>query len=897
MDSPRGAPELALAETLAVASDDAAPLDLGARVGRYVVLGKLGAGGMGVVHAAHDPELDRKIALKLVRPGVDGDEYGARLRREARALARLAHPNVVAVHDVGALDARVWLAMELVDGTTLRAWLGAPGPPGPRPWRSVVEVMLQAGRGLAAAHAAGLLHRDFKPENVMIGREGRVRVMDFGLVHRPSAAATDPSRPTHTTGIAGTPAYMAPEQLLGAELTAAADQFAFCVTLWEGLHGERPFAGETLEVLTANVVAGNIRAPPAGVSVPGWLRRACIRGLDPDPRRRWPTLAALLEILAHDPRRTWMRAGALAGALVLASGASYALAVHRSAGAVVCSSAADELADAWSAGRRDTVRAAFTAASALAAASADRVIERLDAYADAWLALRTEACETHRQAEQSDALYDLRVRCLRDRRLGLQAAVDLLERPDDTVVEKAVDLVAGLEPLGTCADPDALAAAVPPPDDPNTAAAVAALEDRLPAVQAQTLAGRYDVALAASDDLLRQAEALGYAPLIARLTLARGHVEMERSQPVLAVRDLERASWLAIEHGLADVAAEALARQIFIEGTLLSRFDRALALAGVADAFARRAPDPLRARALLHNNLGTVHGSRHEHDRALAEYRQAAELWARVPGAEIDLAATLNNIGVTLVEVGRAGDMRAPLERALDLYTRTHGPDHPQTLGMRVNLAMLLHQASDPRGALTLLEEVLPRLHATVGGDHRFTANALYYSGLAHRDLGDPQVALRDLAAAVQAYRSSGEVSVLVGIALVELGRTRNMLAQPSEAIDVCNAANAMYLELPDESPFRTARVLCLAEAAFLQNSLERAQELVLQVWPRLDGLSPDLRGLARYLLARTSAQLGNRPAAEIRRLATAATEDMRALGTAYYPPREALSAWMATLP
>ena len=877
-------------------------------IGRYTVLRRLGAGAMGVVYAAYDQELDRKVAIKIVKPrSRPTRDQDLRVLREAQALAKLSHPNVVQIYEVGEFRDQTFLAMEFVQGSTLRDWLAER----PRRWQEIVSIVVAAGRGLAAAHHAGLIHRDFKPDNLIVGVDGRPRVLDFGLVRgdalelppgedEPSEAGAiahwQHFRLTRSGVIIGTPAYMSPEQLAGKPADARSDQFNFCATLYEALYGHRPFRGKSVEELRDAHEQRALVPAPRSTLVPQWVHRALLRGLSQQPADRWPTIDALLDALARDPRRTWARVGALAGALAVAGGASYSAAAYQHAEARMCSGAVDELADAWTAARRDAVRAGFSAAGPLAAASVERVVERLDAYADAWTAMRTEACETHRRAEQSDALYDLRVRCLRDRRLGLQATVDLLEKPDATIVEKAVDLVAGLKPLATCADPDALAAAVPPPEDPRTAAAVAELEDRLPAVQAQTLAGQYDAALAASDDLLRRAEALGYAPLLARVALARGNVEMEQTRPDAAVQDFERGAALALEHGLADVAAEALAKQIFIEGTLQAKFDRALALASMAGALARRAPEPLRARALLHNNLGTVHGSRHEHDLALAEYQQAAELWARVPGAEADLFRTLNNIGIAFSEAGRPAEGRAPLERALELSSRIYGPDHPQTLVAKVNLALHFHQARDYRGALTLLDEVLPRIRATVGENHQTTASALYWSGLARRDLGDPQNALRDFTGAKEAYRAAGETSVLAGIVFVELGRTQNMLAHPVEAIDACNGAEAMFRELPPESPFHAARALCLAEATFLQNDFGHTHELVLEAWPHLDALPPELRGLARYLLARTSAQLGNRPAAEIRALATAATEDMRVLDF-YYPQREALAAWLATLP
>ena len=280
------------------------------RIGRYQLIRELGSGGMGIVYEAHDPNLDRRVAIKLMLSALDE----ARLAREARALAKLAHPNVVSVHDVGTADGHLFIAMELVDGTTLRHWLAER----PRSFRDSLEVLMQAGRGLAAAHAAGLVHRDFKPDNVIVGRDGRVRVVDFGIVgaigaaegqarsdaRAPAPAYVDPES-TMTVGpitaagaIVGTPAYMAPEQHRAEPTDESADQFAFCVVLWELVYGSRPFNSSHFATLTRGGVPAPPSEPPAGRSAPAWLRRILDRGLAIERTSRHPSMNALLEALA-----------------------------------------------------------------------------------------------------------------------------------------------------------------------------------------------------------------------------------------------------------------------------------------------------------------------------------------------------------------------------------------------------------------------------------------------------------------------------------------------------------------------------------------------------------------------------------------------------------------------
>ncbi|HXI57350.1 MAG TPA: bifunctional serine/threonine-protein kinase/formylglycine-generating enzyme family protein, partial [Polyangia bacterium] len=333
----------------------------GVRIGRYVVLERVGSGAMGVVYGAYDPELDRKIALKLLlkpRAGVYKPGASARLLREAKAMARLAHPNVVAVHDVGLVDDQVFLAMEFLAGGTLRRWLQAEQ----RSWRQILDVFIAAGRGLAAAHAAGLVHRDFKPENVLLDKDGRPRVVDFGLARDAETAADDDGSDSDSSGAAaqavtveatpadmaaaaaaaasvggrtgghletltrtgalmGTPAYMAPEQFLGERADERSDQFSFCVALYEALYGERPFAGDDLISLSVSVTEGQVRTLPKDRGVPTWVRRALLRGLRPNPGDRYPSMAWLIGALEDDPaikRRRRLIAAGVVG-VVLAS--------------------------------------------------------------------------------------------------------------------------------------------------------------------------------------------------------------------------------------------------------------------------------------------------------------------------------------------------------------------------------------------------------------------------------------------------------------------------------------------------------------------------------------------------------------------------------------------------
>ncbi|MCH9688528.1 MAG: serine/threonine protein kinase, partial [Deltaproteobacteria bacterium] len=523
------------------------PAARGTEIGRYVVLGLLGRGAMGMVYAVYDPKLDRRIALKVLPPDrrIGADDHRARLLREAQALARLNHPNVVAVHDAGVVEEQIFVAMEHLEGQDLQRWQEVP-----RPWPEVLRTYVQAGRGLEAVHAAGLVHRDFKPANAVLADDGRVRVLDFGLARErvaqddassssigstdgdiaPISEGSGVSRVTEAGVVLGTPAYMAPEQFRAQEPDARSDQFGFCVSLYEGLYGERPFEGRTPGMLMQHIVEGRVRDEPRGSKVPRWLREALVRGLAHVPDERWPSMTALLAVLTADrgARRRSLAVGALGVVTVAALGwgVSQSRASPEPTLPTACTEAAARLSGLWDDEQRVAVEEALTRTrTPFAVDVASAVTVRLDRYADDWVAMVTDSCRaTHVRGEQSETLLDLRTACLERRRVELGAFVGVMSEADAAVVERAVSAAMKLTPIAVCGDADRLRATVPPPDDPAAAAEVEAIRMQLPAVRSSVNVGRYEEAISRLEQLDERAAAVDHGPVRAEVMALLGFV-------------------------------------------------------------------------------------------------------------------------------------------------------------------------------------------------------------------------------------------------------------------------------------------------------------------------------------------------------------------------------------
>ena len=682
----------------------------GQLVGRYVVLNPLGAGGMGVVYAAYDPQLDRKVALKLLhieavsRSGVTQSRVDGhtRLLREAQAMARLRHPNVVSVHDVGSYGERVFIAMEFVEGSTLKSWLRSH----PRTRKEVLAVFVQAGRGLQAAHDAGLVHRDFKPDNVLVSTAGQAQVLDFGLAKSTEDGAESPGQTsrgelelasslnslsrelTQQGAVMGTPAYMSPEQHMGLPTDARTDQFSFCVALYEALYGTPPFPADSLPTLALAVVTGKVAEAPreSQARVPVWLRKVLLKGLLTDPAQRHPSIAALIDELTRDPsstRRRWLYAAAAVAAIAVGVGG---YAQYLASSEQRCADAEQGLTGVWDHKVREATRDAFLAASesGFAEDTWQRVARTLDAYTTAWVGLQTAVCSaTYIDHTQSVELWHLQSACLARRLSEVQAVTEVFRQPDAAVVERAVEIVAGLSDLRTCTDEDALTHALVPPADLQTRTAVDAVRVRLDSAKMRERAGKYGPGLEQARSAALEARALAYPPVLAEALVVEGNLLKESGDTRGAETTLEAAIVAAAEGKHAVAGAEGWVALIDLVGNVQAQYQRALDLRLAGDAAIAWAGGDPRLRARLLITIGRVLHNQARFDAAIEVIRQALAIEEDLPGdAGTDARALA--IADALAALGTAYNSKGEFEAADDnlrrvLASRRHtlGPDHP----------------------------------------------------------------------------------------------------------------------------------------------------------------------------------------------------------------------------
>jgi tetratricopeptide (TPR) repeat protein len=814
-------------------------LERGSALGRYVILERLGSGGMGVVFSAYDPDLDRRVAIKLLRPetssSVGGGAAQERLVREARAMAKLSHPNVLAVFDVGTFGDRVFVAMELVKGTTLRAWAVEHRSP----WE-IVPMYLQAGRGLAAAHAQGFVHRDFKPDNVLVDRDGRARVLDFGLVREVGDLASEATIPlerassqrlssplTADGALLGTPAYMAPEQLLGQPTDALSDQFSFCLSLYEAIYGERPFGGETIPARVAAITGGEIRAPARAARVPAWLRRVIVRGLRSRPRERYPDMDALLAALRHDPTARWRRAGIAAAVLVCGAAV---VAVSRRHEAPLCAGAERDVAAAWSPAARQAMHSAFAATGKpYAEVAYDTAARMLDAHAAKWVEMNTSAClATRQRGSQSEDVLDLRMACLSHKLEELRTLAGIFGQADAPVVEQAVAAASSLE-LGECADVESLKAPVRPPREPALREQVEALRLRLAAAETLRKVGRYKASVDSATATLADARATGYAPLLAEAQYRLGSAQEGAGEYAAAEQSLLDAAYLAQANRQDDLAAQAWEQLVMVEGVRLGKPDeavRSMARQAASLREGRAASDEGRAR--LARNLGVVLGSQEKFDEAQAQLQRALDLYEKSLGPDHVLVATsLKSLGNLAQNRGQSEQALPYYRRALTIQEKALGPDHPEVASVLHNMAGALAEVGKSAEALATEQRALGIWERALGPEHPDLSFVLGGLGELYNVAGRHGEALASYQRALAIREKAlGADNPLLAVPLLGIGRTYRAWGQPDMALTPLE--RALRLRQKTAAPGKLAEVRFeLAQAlGDARQQPQRAREL-----------------------------------------------------------------------
>ncbi len=720
--------------------------------GRYLVVDRVGAGGVGEVYAAYDPSLDRRIALKVMRPGSDDEESSrgaAGLVREAKALASLSHPNVVTVHEVGQEDERVYVAMELVEGRDLEQWISE-NPE--RPWRSTLEVFISAGRGLAAAHARGILHRDFKPANVLIGHDDWVRVSDFGLatllsgddslaeansVEDPCFSSMDASR-TLEGGMVGTPYYMAPEQIDGSA-TVRSDVYAFCLALHDALYGERAFEAASLLELAALKSTRASGDPDNARGVPPVVRSAIERGLRPNPQERWPSMDALLEPLSQalqPPTRSalpWVLGlgGIAAGAAILVQDT-----------ARPCTGAPDALEPTWNADRRSAVASGIVGSdSPIAAETSTRVVPKLDAFAEAWTQTHTRVCEATQRGEQSTALLDLRMTCLQRQLLELRATLDVLEHADTQVVRRAVRVTGALPQPAWCESEQADADAqedTPALDSPRA---------ELAHINALLAAGKYDEAQTRSAALLQSARELRAPRFLGQVLYAHGNALYESGKFEDAIDTLEQAAFQGVGSNAPRVVLRA-ANVLTVVESEAGHPDRGLRWSRLSAATIEAAGDRRDDRAVHHANRATAFAKQGEYAPAEKEARQALEF--SDAASEQQRVALLQTLAGVLFHQARIEEATVLQAQAVDTLETTLGPEHPSVAMALYNLGTFHVSAGKFADGDEFLLRALAIQERSLGSEHTDLADTLNSLGASAYQQGKIPEALTSLKRALE---------------------------------------------------------------------------------------------------------------------------------------------------
>jgi hypothetical protein len=830
------------------------PLARGTSVGGYMIVDVVGKGGMGIVYSAYDPDLDRKVALKVLLSDsawssdpVTVLNLRQRLRREAQAMARLSHPNVVTVFDAGIADGQLFIAMELIEGATLGQWLSAE----PRCVADILRQFVAAGRGLEAAHSVGFVHRDFKPGNVLVGRDGRVCITDFGLARLvdESVVPASPLDPTQIVAgtltqsgtLLGTPSYMAPEQLEGKAADARSDQFGFCIALYEALYGERPFAGRSITELRSAVLSGSVRESASGRKIAPRLRQILMRGLQADPSKRYPSMSALLRDLGRDPakrrRQTLLLGASLLATLALGVGLTRTVRQQR----FDCGAGNARLTGIWDATTKAAIHDAFSRTGKPYAEDVWRAVEHaLDAFASAWTRNYTEACEaTHVRGEQSAELLDLRMDCLNHRLDETGVLASLFTHADASLLEKALSAVQANSDLSSCADVRALRSRLGPPHDPSGRAGYDALERHIAQLQALLAAGRYSDARKTTDKVVEEARRVGHPVLLSEAFRLSGELYNLTAEYEKALRPLQEAA-VAAERGADDGRAASAWDSLALASGMVRHGDDGDRWLEYGAAAGERAGSGDLARAAGHlKAAGMIEQNRDRYAAAAALLEESAALYHRV-GQQVSEAESLRLAGWNFISAAQLDTAHRDCNDALRVFEKLLGAGHPYVAKALNCLSAAAIEANRPEEVVALSRRAAAIAEATNGqrGSLYMVANGTLAQAL--NDLGDYAGALAAAEKAENAIQSSGSspwneqmTHLLRDTALLGLGRAR-------EALPSLEAGYQWIIKNSVDRAARADRGLALARALTdTGQDRVRARQLAQDAANAIAGVTP----------------------------------------------------------
>ncbi|MEM9457633.1 MAG: protein kinase [Myxococcota bacterium] len=839
--------------------------ECGYTIGRYLVEKLIGRGGMGEVYSAYDPKLDRRVAIKRVSD-TNGSISDVRLRdalmMDARSTARISHANVVKTHDCGLDGDELYVVMELVEGSTLGQWLEAQ----PRSWREIVEVFVQAGEGLACAHQHGIIHRDFKPANVLISDQGQARVADFGLARITDdlrRSPPDDSAPSLASAeLAGTPQYMAPEQYEGAELSPQTDQFAYCNALYRALFHHAPFDGRTIHELSENVKKGLVRSPRNRLGAPRALVRAVLRGLALDPRDRHRSMDDLVQQMRSALlRRRKILWTTLGGTVAIVA----ALAGYHWPGTQPCASTIEP----WTAHQRAMIYESLKQRPSLEPLAINSIMDSLDRYKREWTAAHQDTCAATRiRAEQSDQLMDQRFDCLESQRVSFLAFSDQLVKEDGPGAWDMLTQIEDFPPTSDCSaelvrERMTKAQRYRPRTNaitsPRNRAKQTELEQQLSIARADMSASRYARARRHARKVASRAKALDLRDLLADALFVQGTsgLEIARTDDELAEAGdaLDQGLVVAIESGNTRLIAELNLARASTSALRLSPADRQLRL-NAARAYAKTLPELGTILARVELAQGRLALSQRRADDAIEHFEETIDL-AR--GGPIELLA--------MSEIAKSHHQRGELDRAEQIWQELSStlerlsPLDPRLAAIKHNLAIVAMNRRDFDDALSLNREAQDIYRRRPTTDRRHLAKVQIGIARVHRyqdRAHEAEPILQEVVEMLGAMGSSANEVLMWALeemvaTEIDLGRHEEARRQAQQWLDV---ARSLYSE--DAREVIRARVM-LAKTALTTGNLSLAQFQLATVHEHRHNMPTILKAEAAFYYAQTNDALDDR--------------------------------------